>query len=97
MAGSETVSATEFKAKCLDILDRVASREVERVVITKHGKVVAVMVPPEAPAEAVRQIHGFLRDSVVIPPDLDLTAPLCDEPFAAIAYSRAGHVQVVPC
>jgi hypothetical protein len=33
MAGSRTVSASEFKAKFLDILDRVGRREFEQVVI----------------------------------------------------------------
>lgn len=83
MAASATLTATEFKAKCLDILDRVGSRELEQVVITKRGKVVAVLVPPDAPAERVTRIWGFLRDSVVIPADIDLTAPICNEPFAA--------------
>jgi prevent-host-death family protein len=83
MAGSRTVSATEFKAKCLDILDRVGSRELERVVITKRGVAVAVLVPPPAPATQVEQLPGFLRDSVIIPPEVDLTAPVLDEPFAA--------------
>ena len=78
VAISETVSATEFKAKCLEILDRVGSRDLERVAITKRGKVVAVLVPPEPRAEMVKQIYGFLRDSVVIPADVDLTAPICD-------------------
>ena len=39
-----TVSATEFKAKCLAILDRV-QRTGEAVVITKRGKIVARVVP----------------------------------------------------
>jgi hypothetical protein len=37
MARSRTLSATEFKAKCLDILDRIGRRELEEVVITKRG------------------------------------------------------------
>ena len=38
------MTATEFKAKCLAVLDRVhASRE--PVTITKHGRVVAKLVP----------------------------------------------------
>lgn len=83
MAGSRTVNATEFKAKCLDILDRVGSRELDRVVITKRGVAVAVLVPPPAPAAQVEQLPGFLRGSVVIPTDTDLTAPVLDELFAA--------------
>lgn len=83
MPATQTISATEFKVKCLDILDRIKSRELERVVITKRGRVVAVLVPPADEAAQVRQLHGFLRGSVIIPPDVDLTAPVLDEPFAA--------------
>jgi prevent-host-death family protein len=83
MANSESISATEFKAKCLDILDRVSRRELERVTVTKRGKVVAVVTPPETEASRVRQIHGFMRGSVVTHEDIDLTKPILDEPFAA--------------
>jgi hypothetical protein len=33
--------------------------------------------------------HGFMRGSVVIPPDIDLTEPIATEPFAA--EHRALH------
>jgi antitoxin (DNA-binding transcriptional repressor) of toxin-antitoxin stability system len=56
---------------------------VERVVITKRGVAVAVLVPPTAEAALVERLHGFLRGSVVIPPEIDLTAPITDEAFAA--------------
>ncbi len=79
----ETVSATEFKAKCLDLLDQVGARQIERLEITKHGKVVAVLIPPTSQEEAVRQLHGFLRGSVIIPDGVDLTAPVLDEALDA--------------
>lgn len=79
----ETVSATEFKAKCLDLLDQVGARQIGRLEITKRGKVVAVLIPPPSQEEAVRQLHGFLRGSVVVPDEVDLTAPVLDEPLDA--------------
>jgi prevent-host-death family protein len=42
---SRVVSATEFKAKCLGILDEVAERG-ETITITKRGRPVAVLGPP---------------------------------------------------
>jgi prevent-host-death family protein len=83
MADIESISVTEFKAKCLDILDRVSRRELERVTVTKRGKVVAIVTPPETEAWRVRQLHGFMRGSVVTHQDIDLTKPILDEPFAA--------------
>jgi prevent-host-death family protein len=41
----ETVSTSEFKATCLALLDRVYETG-EPLLITKHGKVVAQLVPP---------------------------------------------------
>ena len=38
----QTMSASEFKAKCLGILDHVP---LEGLAITKHGKVVAKLFP----------------------------------------------------
>lgn len=83
MAAHRIVSASEFKAKCLEILDRIRSREWERVVVTKRGVPVAVLLPPPAEATAIERLHGFLRGSVVVPPEVDLTAPIADEAFAA--------------
>jgi prevent-host-death family protein len=82
MAEVQTLSASEFKARCLDVLDQVGRRQVERVVITKRGRVVAVLVPPEVEAEQVERLHGLLRGSVTVPEGLDLTAPVA-EPFDA--------------
>jgi prevent-host-death family protein len=39
-----TFPATEFKAKCLALIDRVRERG-ELITITKHGRVVARLVP----------------------------------------------------
>jgi len=42
MTGMQTISATEFKAKCLDILDYVPA---EGLAITKRGRTVARIYP----------------------------------------------------
>lgn len=51
------IGASEFKAKCLSLLDKVASTG-RPLTITKRGKVVAQLVP--APLE----ITGFPQDSL---------------------------------
>ena len=59
-----TIPAGEFKAKCLKLLDEVAEKR-EILVITKHGKPVAQLVPMEvAPAER-QGIVGSMRGSVL--------------------------------
>lgn len=78
-----TISATELKAKCLDILDRLGTNELESVVITKRGKVVAVLRPPESTEDAIRGIHGFMRGSVIVQSGFDFTAAALDEELGA--------------
>jgi hypothetical protein len=80
---TQTISASHFKARCLEIFDRLADRSLERVTITKRGRVVGVLLPPDTEVDAIRQLHGFLRGSVVVPPGIDLTEPISDEPFGA--------------
>lgn len=46
------VPATEFKAKCLALMDRVAERR-ETFVITKRGKPVAKLVPVDPPKKSI--------------------------------------------
>lgn len=75
----ETLSVSQFKARCLDLLKRLGRRQLERVTITRHGEVVAVVTPPPTRAESIRELHGFLKDRTFIPDDLDLTAPTSSE------------------
>jgi len=56
-----TIPAGEFKAKCLKLLDKVAE-ERQTLVITKHGKPVAQVVP--APAEE-ETLFGSMKGSVL--------------------------------
>lgn len=80
---SQTISATEFKAKCLDILDRVSRGEIEQLTITKRGQSVAVLVPPPLGAGTIDAVYGRMRGSVIALEDVDLAAPISDEPLDA--------------
>jgi prevent-host-death family protein len=44
------ITATQFKARCLRLLDEVAETG-EPLVITKHGRPVARLEPPVQPAD----------------------------------------------
>lgn len=55
----KTIGATEFKQRCLAILDRVGP---EGVVITKHGKPVAKLLPVETSSGAlIGSLAGKIR------------------------------------
>ena len=78
-----TVSATEFKATCLDLFDKVADGTLDGVTITKRGRVVGVLRPPE-PAATAASLFGRMRGTVVVAPGVDLTEPVAP-PFDAEA------------
>ena len=50
--GHRTMKASEFKAKCLQLMDEVA-HEGSRIVITKHGKPIARLVPYREPPKSL--------------------------------------------
>jgi len=77
------ITASEFKAKCLDLLDRVAARKVTRIIVTKRGRPVAQLGPMPRPAEEVESLFGCMRERTVVPAGVDLTAPVLDEPLDA--------------
>jgi len=58
----ESIQAGEFKARCLALMDLVRDRK-EELVITKHGKPVAKLVPVDPPSQA--PAFGALKGSVV--------------------------------
>jgi prevent-host-death family protein len=59
-----SIAASEFKATCLEILDRVA-REGSAYIVTKRGKPVAQVVPVDVPApRTVRGSVTYLTDIV---------------------------------
>ncbi|MBW4552118.1 MAG: type II toxin-antitoxin system prevent-host-death family antitoxin [Aphanocapsa sp. GSE-SYN-MK-11-07L] len=73
----EQVAAGQFKAQCLQLMDQVQQTHQE-IVITKHGRPVAKLVPVES--DTKRSILGYLQDTVQIPGDI--VSPLA-EPWAA--------------
>ncbi|MFL6846595.1 MAG: type II toxin-antitoxin system Phd/YefM family antitoxin [Allosphingosinicella sp.] len=73
-----TIAASEFKAKCLDILRRLGERRLSRVTITHRGSPVAVMTAPPVSEKEARSIIGSMAGTVWVAPDLDLTVPIFD-------------------
>lgn len=66
------IGAAKFKQQCLAMLDRLAP---EGVVITKHGRPVAVVTPyPRSCADLI----GSLRDKVSVSGDLMSTGTRWD-------------------
>ncbi len=64
--GTRTMKASEFKAKCLQLMDEVADGGGE-IVITKNGKPVSRLVPYE---ERPKSLFGLGRDRMKIVGDI---------------------------
>jgi prevent-host-death family protein len=63
---SRVIKASEFKAKCLSLMDEV-ERTGEGLVITKNGKPVAELIPHRASRP---KALGLLKDSLFITGDI---------------------------
>ena len=61
-----SIPAAVFKAECLKLMDEVA-RTGQPVVITKHGRPVAQLVP--VPAERT-SLFGYMKNTVTIKGDI---------------------------
>lgn len=79
-----TLSASEFKAKCLGIMKRLGDNRLTRVTVTRHGKPVAVMIPPAIDEETARSVFGSMAGTVHIAPGVDLTEPIFEGEMDAV-------------
>ena len=62
----KTVKASEFKAKCLQIMDDIAETG-DTIVVTKNGKPVARMVPYQIKPDT---LYGMHKDKIVVEGDI---------------------------
>jgi prevent-host-death family protein len=68
----KTIGAAKFKEQCLALLEKLAP---EGLIITKHGKPVARVIPyPQTPANLI----GALREKIEINGDILSTAVAWD-------------------
>lgn len=92
------ISVTEFKAKCLQLIDKLSRHEIDSIQITKRGKPIAVVSAKEAEKpksfdEALAEMKAWqksMKGSVIIPPDFDW-----DEPLLRIEDFDAYHGRVM--
>ena len=61
MPHTQTITATEFKAKCLEILDHLGPHG---IIVTKRGRPVAWVLPERAVVN--EQFIGSMKDSIEI-------------------------------
>ena len=68
----ETIAVSAFKPRSLELIERVASGKAARLVLTKRGRPVAVLLPV---GERPLELWGALRGLMELVAEVDLTAP----------------------
>lgn len=75
----QTISASEFKAKCLRLMDEV-NRTGEAILITKNGKPVSILKPYKSVPKTLFGLHKDKlrsKDDLVEPLDISWDAEQC--------------------
>jgi prevent-host-death family protein len=83
------ITAAEFKAKCLKLMDEI-NKTREPVVITKRGKPIAKLVPIEEPSETQ---FGYMKGTVTILGDV---VSSIDEPWSALTGNEDDLYRDLP-
>lgn len=74
-----SIGVTAFKSQCLGLIDDVATGKTKRIVLLKHNRPVAAIVPMEDAdenLEALDDLWGAMEGTVTIAPGVDLTEPI---------------------
>ena len=67
------IGVTAFKTKCLGLIDDVAQGKTDRIVLLKHNRPIAAVVPIEVDDEDAADLWGAMRGTVTVAPGVDLT------------------------
>jgi prevent-host-death family protein len=70
VAAQRTIGASEFKAKCLALLDVVAETK-ETLLVTKRGKPVVRVVPADPPRSLLGSVTYHISDEELVNFTLD--------------------------
>lgn len=65
------VGVTAFKARCLGLIDEVVQGKTDRIVLLKHNRPVAAVVPIHQDFED--DLWGAMYGTVTVAPGIDLT------------------------
>jgi antitoxin (DNA-binding transcriptional repressor) of toxin-antitoxin stability system len=74
-----SIGVTAFKSRCLGLIDEVVEGKTDRIILLKHNKPVAAIVPINKDDDDPFELWGAMRDTMTILPGVDLTAPMDEE------------------
>ena len=67
------IGVTAFKTLCLGLIDDVAQGKTDRIVLLKHNRPVAAIVPIHEDPQDTFDLWGAMRGTVTVPSGVDLT------------------------
>lgn len=70
-AKQTAIGVTAFKTQCLGLIDQVVQGKTDRIVLLKHNRPVAAVVPIHQ--ELGDDLWGAMRGTVTVAPGVDLT------------------------
>jgi antitoxin (DNA-binding transcriptional repressor) of toxin-antitoxin stability system len=74
-----SIGVTAFKSQCLGLIDDVAQGKKSRVILLKHNRPVAAIVPihdRDQNFDIPDDLWGAMKGTVTIAPGVDLTEPI---------------------
>jgi len=66
----DSIAVTDFKGRCLAVIDAVAQGRTGPVILTRRNRPVAAIVPID---DTPPDLYGAMRGSVTVAPGTDLT------------------------
>jgi prevent-host-death family protein len=76
-----SIGVTAFKAQCLGLINDVVQGKTSRVILTKHDRPVAALIPiasEKVNLDSLDDIWGALRHVQSIPEGVDITEPIAE-------------------
>ncbi len=67
------IGVTAFKTQCLGLIDDVAQGKTDRIVLLKHNRPVAAIVPIREDPQDAFDLWGAMRGTITVAPGVDLT------------------------
>ena len=74
-----SIGVTAFKSKCLGLIDEVAQGKTSRIVLMKHNRPVAAIVPVEVESANLNSLDGLwgaMEGMLTVAPGVDITEPV---------------------
>ena len=88
MNRQRTITASDFRARCLQVLDRIAGHKLEIVTITKRGRPLAVVQRAPGAAE-LPSLFGSMRGTVTFSEDIDIDRPILEQTLGRTGSRRS--------